>query len=142
MSGGHPKSTSSTERYLSCGSVTLDTVQRTVTYRERFCDLTRDQSMILAKLITRSNQTVTYDEIIRHVYDGRDEPEYALTGIRAQIRQIRRKLATIELRDFVCNARGTGYYVVGHKSVVLVLTPEQEAVARRALNAAGMSPKK
>ena len=91
----------------------IDYVQRQVTVAGRPVELTATEFELLRVLSLNAGRVVTYDTLLRQVWDGRDHANAEL--VRTFIKKVRKKLGDDASRPaYIFTARGVGYRMARH----------------------------
>ena len=92
---------------LTSGSLTLNTVEQTVTHEGQIVDLSPTEYRILEYLMHRPRTTVSKNELLEHLYDY--TWEHHSNVVEAHVSNLRRKLKEHGSAPAVETIRGRGY---------------------------------
>ena len=94
---------------IRLGEVVIDTASKTVRCRGELVELARREYMVLEYLALRRGQSVSRDDLERHVYD--DRKEIMSNAIDSAVCAIRRKLQRPGEAELIHTRRGFGYSI-------------------------------
>jgi DNA-binding response OmpR family regulator len=94
---------------LTVGAVTLNPSSRTVTSKDKSVHLMPKEALVLEFLMRHPNKTFGSADLRKAVWPN--EEEMAITTVRSWIRNLRTKLASAGLEDFVKTEPNAGYMV-------------------------------
>jgi DNA-binding response OmpR family regulator len=87
--------------------IAFDTKNRKLTYQNKSIILTKKEKSLLEYFFLNSGQVLTRTEIIDHVWG--DELDPFSNTVNVTIKQIKQKLATIDLKNMITSVHGLGY---------------------------------
>lgn len=95
------------DNYLQFHGAVLKPGDSKLHFGERMADLTRTEMQILEQLFLRRGGFVTREELMVKLWE--DESFIDDNTLAVNIARLRKKLATIELADFIVTKKGVGY---------------------------------
>lgn len=94
---------------LTMKDIVLDISKSTLSYRDKLCDLTKNELRIMHCLFENKNKIVSRNELMQHMWDcDLFVDDNTLT---VNINRLRKKLEYISLDDFITTKRGLGYII-------------------------------
>ena len=97
-----------TDSHIVTGPISLDLSNRSVTVNGDKINLTGKEVQILELLSLRKGSIITKNQIINHLYEGRDEPESKIIDVF--VCKLRKKLAEkANQRNYIHTIWGQGY---------------------------------
>ncbi len=99
-------------RFLQHGSLIVDSMRHTITFKGHLLELSPTEFDLLAYLVSEAPRVVSPEELVREVQGYKSEPWEARDTVRYHIYRIRRKIKAatgIKGSDVIRTMRGVGY---------------------------------
>ncbi len=94
---------------IEFGDFKLDTSKKHLQYKDQHIDLTKKEYKLLSYLVLNKNRILDRLQLTEHIWGEFFEDDYDSNYIDVHIKNIRKKLSTVDKNTWIKTVRGIGY---------------------------------